>query len=268
MADSSKPEDPVSLAPASTVNTDASPRSGDSIEQKDFAAASNTREENNAVAATSRQEQPSREGTPPPLPPRPKNLQLLDGRPPTSGSMRSPRPPLQSKATTQLSFADTQSYSDEAKDTMSTETGRLKSFTSLGKDRSGSEAGDSASILSFEPTLEIGGDAESLLGEVLGDQERGVMKVLGNQFDGMSGYSDIIFSEDPQFAEAFTHEFDEIDDMAADGSNEGQRIFRFLGASADFFSLYRSYSTSMEIEVEAFPHLIFSREANLQPPWR
>ncbi|KAF2501421.1 DUF254-domain-containing protein [Lophium mytilinum] len=218
----SKPEDLASLGSASTLQTEATPQSGDSIGKKDFATENSIGNENGASTATSVEEQPSREGTPPPLPPRPKNLQLLDGRPQTSGSLKVSRPSLQSKATTQLSFADTQSYSDESRDTISTDAGKLKSFTHLGKDRIGSDADDSISIKSFAPTIDIGGDAESLLGEVLGDQEKDVIKVLGKQFDGMSGLSisDVLFSEDAQFSQAFEHEFDEIEDMAADGSNE------------------------------------------------
>jgi hypothetical protein len=142
----------------------------------------------------------------------------------------------------------------------------LKSFTSLGKDRSGSEADDSASIISFAPTLDVGGDAENLLGEVLGSQEKNVMKVLGNQFDSMSGHSDVLFSDDPQFTETFGHEFDEIDEMKADGSNEGQRIFRFLRTPADFFAICRSCNESMDIQVETLSHSVIRRKANLQPP--
>ncbi|KAF2815057.1 DUF254-domain-containing protein [Mytilinidion resinicola] len=222
MDEPSKPEDPASQgSPAtSTSQAEATLQSSDSVGTKDFAAESNTVDRNELSTATSEQEQSSREGTPPPLPPRPKNLQLLDGRPRTSGSLKVSRPSLQSKATTQLSFADTKSYSDESRDTISPNAGTQKSFTNLGKDRIGSDADDSLSIKSFAPTLDIGLDAESLLGEVLGDQEKDVIKVLGKPFDGMSGHSDILFSEDPQFAKAFEHEFDEIDDMAADGSNE------------------------------------------------
>lgn len=133
----------------------------------------------------------------------------------------------------------------------------------MGVSRSGSEAEDSASTKSLAPTLEIGGDAESILGEVLGEQEKAVLKSLGRSFDGLSLRSEIIFPCDPDFEEAFEHEFDEVDEIKADGSNEGQTIFRFLGAPADSFSFCRNRNESMEIEIETFPHPVFCRKAYL-----
>ena len=92
------------------------------------------------------------------------------------------------------------------------------------------------SIKSFAPTIEIGGYAESLLGEVLDGQDKRIFKSLGRRCDSLSGHSERIFPDDPEFEDAFEHEFDEVEEMKADGSNEGQTIFRMLGAPADFLS--------------------------------
>ena len=107
------------------------------------------------------------------------------------GTRSAPRPQLQSSATTAVSRTDihTQSYQDGTRETFATspETppsgksprflGRVERFKGL----SGSEAGDTASIRSFVPPSESGGDSESLIGDVLGIGEAGrLWSLLGD----------------------------------------------------------------------------------------
>ncbi|KAJ9665992.1 Vacuolar fusion protein mon1 [Coniosporium apollinis] len=166
----------------------------------------------------------SREGTPPPLPPRPRH-QLLEERPTSSGTLKLPksggRPSLQSKATTALSQQDIQSFYNGGKEVHSKPASRQLSFTNFGFgiSRSGSDADDSASVKSFAPTLEAGADVESLLGEALQDQETPAWKAMGFRPDGLHS-EETLFAEDPYFERAFKHEFDEVDEMKPDGSNE------------------------------------------------
>ena len=263
MDGSAKPQTPASLGNSPANSANGIPKRDDGIDKKDFGSHMTNIEQSRVPSTSASEEQPSREGTPPPLPPRSKNLQLLDGRPQTPGSLNLSRPPLQSKATTQLSLADTQSYGDESKDTVFSDVSKQRSYLGLGVNRSVSEADDSASIKSFAPTIEIGGYAESLLGEVLDGQDKAIFKSLGHRFDSLSGHSERIFPDDPEFEDAFEHEFDEVEEMKADGSNEGQTIFWMLGAPADFLSFCRSCNESMEIEIKAFPHPVFCRQANL-----
>lgn len=220
MDGSAKPQTPASLGNSPANSANGIPKRDDSIDKKDFGSHVVDVEQSRVPSTSTGEEQPSREGTPPPLPPRPKNLQLLDGRPQTSGSLNPSRPPLQSKATIQLSLADTQSYSDEPKDTVSSDASKQMSYQGLGVNRSGSEADDSASIKSFAPTIGMGGDAESLLGEVLYGQDKAIFKSLGHRLGSLSGHSERIFPDDPEFEDAFEHEFDEVEEMKADGSNE------------------------------------------------
>lgn len=213
----------------------------------------------------------SREGTPPPLPPRPRH-QLLEERPTSSGTLKLPksggRPSLQSKATTALSQQDIQSFYNGGKEVHSKPASRQLSFTNFGFgiSRSGSDADDSASVKSFAPTLEAGADVESLLGEALQDQETPAWKAMGFRPDGLHS-EETLFAEDPYFERAFKHEFDEVDEMKPDGSNEGQALIRLLGAPADRSSC--SYcNESMEIKTEAFHDLVVSWKAHIQSPRR
>lgn len=61
-----------------------------------------------------------------------------------------------------------------------------------------------------------------MLGEIVGDHEKSLLRSLGHSFEDKENTS--IFTPDPQFEHAFVHEFDEIEDMQPDGSNEGQEL--------------------------------------------
>ena len=172
----------------------------------------------------------------PPLPPRPGTLDILkEGYHNIGGtpqrSKQSARPNLQSTATIALSRTDihTQSYPDGSRETYaaSAETtpppkpagvfGSIKRFKGL----SGSEGGDSASVRSYAPTLEAGGDAESLLGEVLGaSQEVPAWKLLSTQYEAPDPFDTFMF-EDNEATVDFYREFDELRGGESGEQNEG-----------------------------------------------
>ncbi|KAJ4365802.1 Vacuolar fusion protein mon1 [Neocucurbitaria cava] len=186
---------------------------------------------------------PSREGTPPPLPPRPQ-LGLLSSRPSTAHSSTPPRPQLVSKATTQLSLTNTQAIGNETRDDSSASSAsKPRNFPGVHiASRNVSDADDSASVRSYVPTTEAGGDGESILGEVMGeqektDQEKALLRTLGHRFEDTEAQS--MFMPDPEFEAMFGHEFDEIDDMAMDGSNE-EAVMRQWRAKLKHFLILSS----------------------------
>ena len=160
----------------------------------------------------------------PPLPPRPT----------TSGHLQtpkqSPRPTLLSSATTALSRADinTQVLPDGGRETYQASadsTPSKGSLRGLGSPRrfkgiGGSDGDDSASIRSYAPTLETGGDVESLLGEILGaSQDIPAWRLLSTQLEKADPFDFVDANED--YLETFDEEFDEVGTLNADGSNEG-----------------------------------------------
>ncbi|KAI4955535.1 Vacuolar fusion protein mon1 [Alternaria rosae] len=224
-----EPQTPISEGPSSPTtptqkssNASAKSITGEPIEQQDFAnpTLSIIR---NFSRSTSASSVATKEETPPPLPPRPA-LGLLS-RPSTSHSTAPGRPQLLSKATTQLSVARTQAFAIDAKDESPTSSGpktRDVLGASLGAHNL-SDADDGASIRSYAPTIEAAGYQESLLGEVMGqaeksEQEESLLRTLGHRFVDAEAQS--MFPPDPYFEEAFRREFDEVDEMAMDGSNE------------------------------------------------
>ncbi|KAF2278429.1 DUF254-domain-containing protein [Westerdykella ornata] len=153
----------------------------------------------------------SREGTPPPLPPRPKTLSLLDSRPSSSHAGTPPRPQLVSKPTTQLSYSDTQFYSTESKYESSSSSASRRI-----RGRATSDV-DTASVQSIMPGREQSEETESMLGEVIGEHQT-LFQALGDRFQSQEVES--LFPSDPEFEQAFKHEFDEIENIDARGTNE------------------------------------------------
>ena len=202
--------------------------------QQDFQASATSQ---SGVSSTIHAEEPR-----PPLPPKPGNLDLLqEGSYSPSGSLqrsRKPvRPQLQSTATTALSRTDinTLSYQDGSRDTYaaSAETtppskpvglfGSIKRFKGLG----GSETGDSASVKSYVPTLEAGGDVESLLGEVLGaSQQSPAWKLLSTQYETPDPFDSVNYEDDEATVE-FYREFDDIRQIDPDVGSEGSTMLVF-----------------------------------------
>lgn len=175
----------------------------------------------------------------PPLPPRPTLLATIP-RPSTSSSSASTsRPALQSKPTTALSSVDIQtlSFPDGTRGTFSVPASQSVSEsvsvagTSGGqntpskKGRSGSELDDSASLMSYAPTLRANGDLASLLDEGLTAQSP-AWKLLNSQSESVNPFENIEY-QDLSLAE-FEHEFDDIDDLdAKEGGNEEEVLLQW-----------------------------------------
>lgn len=175
----------------------------------------------------------SREMTPPPLPPRP-NLDLLDERAQTKGSLRLPkrgsRPQLLSKATTALSYvgAGTQAHRDGQSmqsSPASRATSRRQSFVGRFASQNRSDGDDSNSIVSFAPTLGAAGDMESLLGDVATDQASPAWRSLSAQIERDDPFKHVTL-EDDLYSLRIRHEFDELEAYVADSSNEGRQVSR------------------------------------------
>jgi hypothetical protein len=58
-----------------------------------------------------------------------------------------------------------------------------------------------------------------MLGEAAGLSEKSLLRSLGHSFEDKENVS--MFAPDPELETAFAHEFDEIEDMQPDGSNQG-----------------------------------------------
>ena len=192
----------------------------------------------------------------PSLPPRPSNVNLLqEGSYSPGNSLQraknTSRPHLQSSPTIALSRTDihTQSYQDGSRETFAASaqtTPPSKAVAAFGSIRrikglSDSEGGDSASLRSYAPTLETGGDVESLLGEVLGEsQESPTWRLHRAQFDALDLNDSIIYGDDELDSE-FYREFDEISDVAVDSENEGK--FRTVSPPAVWSTKLKSQSS-------------------------
>ncbi|KAI9808457.1 MAG: Vacuolar fusion protein mon1 [Pycnora praestabilis] len=176
----------------------------------------------------------SEEEPPPPLPPRPKRSQppndLLSSPLNTlQRARKAGRPKLQSQATTALSLTDihTQSRYDGSRETYSTppshtssgQSARDYARSSRRPSRTGSDADDKGSVRSFAPTLEAGGDVESLLGEIIGDEQQSpAWKILGKE-DGLNPFEMITYEEE-DIGLDFRQEFDDIGEVDREGDNE------------------------------------------------
>lgn len=214
----------------------------------------------------------------PPLPPRPTNVNLLreGSYSPGSSLQRSRkilRPHLQSTATTALSRTDihTQSYQDGLRETyaaLAQTTPPSKAIAAFGSIRkikglSDSEGGDSASVRSYAPTLETGGDVESLLGEVLGEpQESPSWRLQTTQIESPDPFDSVAYEDDEATVD-FYREFDEISAVAADGKNEGKfglvpvLQYRWLNRSC------RTATEAVEVQTKTLPNIIIGWKAHL-----
>jgi vacuolar fusion protein MON1 len=207
-----------------TSESQETPKQSEHVSNTDLNSTSSSMPESGPTT----EEAASREGTPPPLPPRPKVPPSPNSRPSSSeASLRLPpsssrprnasRPPLQSKATTALYLTDVHTQSHGGNETLTSPTSRRTSFAThtLGASRAGSDADDTASVRSFAPTMGAAAEIQSMLGDVL--PVKPMAKALGT-IVGL-GEKDL-FPEDVDFEDAFEHEFDELDDITSDGLNE------------------------------------------------
>lgn len=147
----------------------------------------------------------------------------------------SSRPKLQSTATTAVSLTDihTQSYDDGSRETFASQATPLpydkyfKGFGSVPRFQGHGEAeaeADSASTRSYAPTLEAGGDVESLLGEILGSSsERRAWRfaAAGTQDLESVNFPD---SDDEESLHRFEQEFDQLDDSTIPADSEGKLL--------------------------------------------
>ncbi len=215
---------------------------------------------------------PSREGTPPPLPPRPQlGVPTLSSRPASSHSVRRApsRPQLISKATTQLSVTNTQAFgSDPWDDSTSPASSKPRHVLPNQSPNATSDASDSASLRSYAPTIAEAG-CESILGEVTGGmekskQEETLLRSLGHRFEDAEAQS--MFPPDPDLEASFDREFQDIDDMAADGSNEGQNGVQ-CGRAICTDPSNRARYGPMASQAEALSCPLERRKTHLQSTW-
>ncbi len=194
-------------------------------------SASNQHEENEEL-------EDDAEPVPPPLPPRPTVVQPNDQPPPADPAavveLRSAtlRPRLPPQSTTAVSLTDifAQPVSDGTRDTHLTpsrskngsvsEGSRSGHHDSIRHGQLGSGIADSSSIRSYVPSIVAGNDVESLLGEALSSgQDTPAWKALHAQIPSES--RQVKFEEDAELRAQFEVEFDDLEQLCPDGSNEG-----------------------------------------------
>ncbi|RDI77445.1 hypothetical protein Vi05172_g12565 [Venturia inaequalis] len=187
----------------------------------------------------------SREGTPPPLPPRPSLDKTSNYRPPSSaGSLRIPGRALRTtsscRPTTALSLADVhvQSHTthDENRTSPTTRQFSFAGFRNVAS-RRGSVEDDTESVMSYAPTLQADGDMESMLGDVEHARATPGMKPLTPMTRADGVVEEEIFPADPAFDEAYEHEFDELDDITSDGLNEEAVVLQWKAKLKHFLIL-------------------------------
>ena len=75
--------------------------------------------------------------------------------------------------------------------------------------------------MSYAPTIGTSGDAESLLGDVLGvGQQSPAWRLLSSQTEKADPFSFLPFEDEEPTAD-FSREFDELGELDAQGDNEG-----------------------------------------------
>ncbi|KAI4733385.1 DUF254-domain-containing protein [Aureobasidium sp. EXF-12298] len=183
----------------------------------------------------------------PPLPPRPTNLDLLDERG-SGGSLRLPkrmasRPNLQARPTTAVSLTDVHT-SNNLQDHDSTlalpnrPMSRKQSSATINRFRSrvGSDAAETSSIRSFTNTLgtTTGAEMESLLGDPFPTSP--AWKSLSAQLE-KENPMDHVFDEDDIFSLRMHHEFDELEEFRANGTNEEFLMNSWTSKLKHFFIL-------------------------------
>ena len=170
-----------------------------------------------------------------PLPPRPSILgntyQAAQYSPTSLRLPKTARPQLQCSATTALSLTDihTHSYHDGSRETSAapakptTSSSFAKGFGSIKKlkGNGGSEA-DTTSVRSYAATLGAGGDAESLIGDVLGArQESPAWTLFGSNTEGLDPFNIATYDATENIS-SFDEEFDELDQLNVGEEGEGK----------------------------------------------
>jgi hypothetical protein len=188
----------------------------------------------------------NQDGQAPPLPPRPVNLDLLDERG-AGASLRLPkkkasRPNLQSRPTTAISMTDvhtsnTYQHLSPVIAPSNPSLSRKQSSTTLDRFRSrvGSDAAETSSLRSYANTVATGGEMESLLGDPFPTSP--AWKSLSAQLDREENPMDDIFDQDDIFSLRMHHEFDELEEFRANGTNEEFLMNSWTAKLKHFFIL-------------------------------
>ncbi|KAG9948869.1 DUF254-domain-containing protein, partial [Aureobasidium melanogenum] len=182
----------------------------------------------------------------PPLPPRPSNLDLLDERG-AGGSIRMPkrmasRPNLQARPTTAVSLTDVhtsnnlQDHGSPNLAPSSRPVSRKQSNANMDRFRSrvGSDAAETSSVRSFTNTLGTGAEMESLLGDPFPTSP--AWRSLSAQLE-KENPMDHVFDEDDIFSLRMHHEFDELEEFRANGTNEEFLMNSWTSKLKHFFIL-------------------------------
>ncbi len=201
----------------------------------------------------------SPEGRPPPLPPRPDTLSLLDdgGAAPGTHRLNTPTPHscLQARATTAVSLTEI-APQDNSKEPSAARPfpGTVHAKASLGHlatPRAGSDTADSASIGSYAPYSEAG-DVENIFSDLASSE-------LGMVQQDSTGLMQFPEFQADDVEDDFASEFEPVGDISEGGENEGiihpydyARLPQLISQSA------RSGSREMEGEAEAL-HYSLSR---------
>jgi hypothetical protein len=183
----------------------------------------------------------------PPLPPRPTKLDLLDERA-SSGSIRLPkrmasRPNLQARPTTAVSLTDvhtSHNLHDHDTSTLaipSRPVSRKQSTATIDRFRSrvGSDAAETSSVRSFTNTVGTAAEMESLLGDPFPTSP--AWKSLSAQLEKGNPMDDHVFDEDDIFSLRMHHEFDELEEFRANGTNEEFLMNSWTSKLKHFFIL-------------------------------
>ncbi|KAE8322390.1 vacuolar fusion protein mon1 [Aspergillus sergii] len=168
------------------------------------------------AASSVRERSTSPEGPPPPLPPRPNTLNLLDEGASSSRTLRqSTQSPLQSRATTAVSLTDI-AFHDGGKESYPARglPGTLRAKASLSHLASprGSDTADSASVKSSVPQTDFG-EVENVFSDFVAT-ESGPMQ---HDSTGLLQFPE--FQAD-DVDDDFTEEFEPVGDVGDEGENE------------------------------------------------
>ncbi|THX86724.1 DUF254-domain-containing protein [Aureobasidium pullulans] len=182
----------------------------------------------------------------PPLPPRPSNLDLLEERG-SGGSIRLPkrmasRPNLQARPTTAVSLTDvhtSNNFEDRRSRNLSPPSrpvSRKQSTATINRFRSrvGSDAAETSSLRSYANTVGTAGEMESLLGDPFPTSP--AWKALSAQLE-KENPMDHVFDEDDIFSLRMHHEFDELEEFRANGTNEEFLMNSWTSKLKHFFIL-------------------------------
>ncbi|GAM83206.1 hypothetical protein ANO11243_011920 [Dothideomycetidae sp. 11243] len=172
------------------------------------------------MAAPAASDQPNKDDASP----RPPSFHAAGERPTDALKLtrRASRPHLQSRPTTAISGVQSDAkVNDTSPRSFSRSVSRQPSHAQIGRIVSGaaSEAGETSSVVSYAPSIDLAGPAESLLGEFSALPTTPAWKSLSAQLEIENPF-DRIFDQEDLLSSRFSHEFEEIEDVKSDGSNE------------------------------------------------